>query len=277
MKKIGKIILFALIIILISGAGIVYYSFYIEPNRLVVHDYELTYQTTSTTEELNIVQISDIHMSDSFNLEHLDKLVDKVNEQQADLILFTGDLFDIYNSYPNHEAVSERLAKLKSTYGKYAIWGNRDYGGGASRIYEDSMITAGFTILRNESTLLSIKGKQILLQGLDDVLMGAPDVASLRSEEPVDYRILMVHEPDIADEYKDESVDLFLAGHSHGGQIRIPFYDIIHTSMAQKYKRGMYTVNEETGSKIYVNTGLGTTKIRARLGVPPEIAVFHLK
>lgn len=276
MKKLVKRFLLIGTLCILIVVGILGYSFFIEPNRLVVHDYDLTYKVKNNAKEIKIVQLSDLHMSEAFDLDNLERVVEEVNSQKPDIILFTGDLFDNYSLYPYADDVQTRLAKLSSTHGKYAIWGNRDYGGGAVRVYESIMQKAGFTILRNESTTISIQGQTMLLQGLDDALMGAVDVKSLQVNNAADYRIMMAHEPDIVDEFKNEDVDLFLSGHSHGGQIRLPFQDIIYTSMAQKYKRGFYTMNEEKASQLYVHSGIGTTKIHARFLVPPSIAVFHL-
>ena len=95
-----------------------------------------------------------------------------------------------------------------------------------------------------------------------------------------DYEILLTHEPDTADTFLEYDYDLVLSGHSHGGQIRIPFFPeinrkaVLSTSLAAKYTGGMYQLGSNTN--MYVNTGIGTTHISVRFGVVPEISVFMI-
>ena len=94
------------------------------------------------------------------------------------------------------------------------------------------------------------------------------------------YNILLIHEPDTADFFQEYPYDLVLSGHSHGGQVNIPFIPAINqkaissTNLAKNYVSGMYELNSKT--KIYVNTGIGTTHVSGRLGVVPEISIFHI-
>lgn len=100
--------------------------------------------------------------------------------------------------------------------------------------------------------------------------------------DAADFKILLTHEPDSVLTFPDSGHPLILSGHSHGGQVRIPFLPFINeravaaTSLSSKYSGGMYRVGEEGKQKLYVNTGLGTTHISARFGVVPEITVFEI-
>lgn len=164
---------------------------------------------------------------------------------------------------------------MKASIGKYAVWGNHDYGGGAARVYEKVMNAANFTVLKNSGETISLKdGKKLFIGGLDDSLLGNPSVdETLAYRQRYDYSILLTHEPDVADKFIGTNTQLILAGHSHGGQIRLPFYQVKNV-LAEKYIRGLYELSDHT--KLYVNTGLGTTSIHARMGVPPEISVFQI-
>lgn len=84
----------------------------------------------------------------------------------------------------------------------------------------------------------------------------------------------MTHEPDVADSFVDAGFDLILAGHSHGGQVNLPFWSQPTTALARKYTRGLYRLSEQTN--LYVNAGIGTSRYPVRFGVVPEITVFHL-
>lgn len=169
----------------------------------------------------------------------------------------------------------EKLKQLQATIGKYAVWGNRDYGGGASAVYDEVMEASGFTVMKNQGETVTLAdGRRLFIGGLDDSLLGNPSVSeTLSYRETYDYALLMTHEPDVADAFIGTGTQLVLAGHSHGGQIWIPFYPITNV-LAEKYTRGLYQLDQET--QLYVNTGLGTTAIHARFGVIPEITHFTI-
>ena len=165
----------------------------------------------------------------------------------------------------------------KSKFGKYAVFGNRDYGGGAERFYEDLMESAGFNVLLNNHETLNIKGTTLSLFGADDALIGYYDsVQTMKGIQENHLNLLMLHEPDLADDFINYPVDLVVAGHSHGGQVYIPFVGpLMTTALAEKYVRGFYEINRDMN--LYVNTGIGNTKAPFRLFNVPQITVFYLK
>lgn len=250
-----------------------FYAFKIEPNLVVTHHLKLGDRTRPA--EVKIVQLSDIQVSESFETNRLAKVIRKVNKEKPDIIVFTGDLFDNYAQYQHEQEIIEQLSQLNASIGKYAVWGNHDYGGGAARIYESVMNAGGFKVLKNSGeTLLLKSGKKLFIGGMDDSLLGNPSVdETLADRQGYDYSVLLTHEPDVADCFIGTNTQLILAGHSHGGQIRLPFYQVKNV-LAEKYIRGLYELSDHT--KLYVNTGLGTTSIHARFAVPPEISVFQL-
>lgn len=271
-KRVVKIVLLVVVLIgLLVG-----YAFKIEPKMLVVHSFHLNEDKGAS---VKIVQISDIQVSETYTVNQLNRLVEKINQISPDIIVFTGDLFENYSTFPQKQEVTDSLSQLKATVGKFAVWGNRDYGGGAFKIYEDLLTNAGFTLLNNSGVTVPVSNdKKLFIGGMDDGLLGKPDIDLLLSQmdDKYDYEIVLMHEPDMAELLKDTSVNLLLAGHSHGGQIRIPFMKTIKTSLAEKYDDGFYTINKDNGMQLYVNTGIGTSRIAARFMVPPEIAVFTI-
>lgn len=202
------------------------YAFKIEPNLAVVHRIRLG--DKSKPEALNVLQLSDIQVSESYTTKRLDQVIRKVNQENPDIIVFTGDLFDNYTQYNHEQEIIERLGELKATIGKYAVWGNHDYGGGAARIYERVMNAANFEVLKNAGETISLaNGKKVFIGGLDDSLLGAPSIEeTLSYRQRYDYSVLLTHEPDVADGFIGTNTQLVLAGHSHGGQIRLPFYEV---------------------------------------------------
>lgn len=276
MKFIRKILIFVLCLFL-TGALLAGYAFKIEPAMLFTHYYDLNAPDRKITQVIRVIQLSDIQVNAYYTEHKLDKLVDKVNDLSPDVIVFTGDLFDNFSKYKAVDAVTLALSSLNASYGKYAVWGNRDYGGGASRVYADIMSDSGFTLLKNEgATITTTNGQELFIGGLDDALLGTPDISATLGQmgnEP-DYRIILLHEPDLADRLETDSADLLLAGHSHGGQVRLPFINSPSTALAEKYTAGFYDLSKNM--KLYVNTGIGTSHIPVRFMVPPEIAVFNI-
>lgn len=277
--KIFKYLCIFLLSMILIGAGCLFYAFKIEPYRLAIKEFNLNEQTKDS-EEVTIVQISDLHIKEDFTYEDIQKVVNKINTQQPDIVLFTGDLYDNYAAYNDDAHVIETLQKIEATTAKIAIWGNRDHGGGASRQYEYIMEQSGFTLLQNEHFNIEVaSGAQLLFSGLDDSLLGYPYLNEYAGE--AQYRLLLSHEPDTVNDYLNYSYDLALSGHSHGGQIDIPFLPFINeqvmatSALSSMYCGGMYEL-EGALKQLYVNTGIGTTHISARFNVVPEITVFHL-
>lgn len=271
-KKTKRILLSIISVFILLIVALPFYAWKVEPFLVHVNHVELGKKNERTP--LNVVQISDLQVSEYYETNRLDKVIEKVNAQKPDILLFTGDLFDNYSKYPEQMApMIEKLKAFKANIGKYAVWGNHDYGGGAVRVYEDVMSAGEFTVLRNQGETLTLSdGRQVFLGGLDDSLLGNPSVSDTLAYRQ-NYAITMTHEPDVADAFIGTDTQLVLAGHSHGGQVWIPFYPIKNV-LAEKYTRGLYQLDAIT--QLYVNTGIGTTSIHARFGVIPEVTQFTI-
>lgn len=273
--KIFTMIFFCILLLILLPCGIAFYSFYIEPFRLTIDTLSLE---SSLSREVRIVQVSDIQISRHYTTENLEKVVQAVNRQQPDILLFTGDLYENYASYRDDEALISLLSQMDAKYGKFAIWGNRDYGGGAVRKYESILAQSGFTLLTNASVSIPVSDTDtVFLAGLDDALLGQPDITPILQQLSGDentYTILMTHEPDTAEQYAQMGFDLIVSGHSHGGQVNIPFFPTITTHLAERYIDGLYSLSEQT--QLYVNSGIGTSRIPVRFRVPPEISLLLL-
>jgi uncharacterized protein len=242
---------------------------------------------------IKILQISDFHIG-SFggNPKMVEKAVDLINSQNADYILFTGDLVNnIAAEVPEFIPI---LQKLKSRYGMYSILGNHDYGEyfqwTSKELHQQNMEdlfnhhkTIGFRLLRNESLKLQRNGAEIGLIGVEN--WGNPPFPqygdlnkAMNSVKDVDFRILMSHDPSHWDAQvlNKTDINLTLSGHTHGMQfaIRIPGWRWSPVKM--KYPRwgGLYTEGKQ---KLYVNIGIGYIAFPGRVGTPPEITVFELK
>lgn len=259
---------------------IVFYTYarLIEPALLTVQYENIYSEILCDKNNIKIVQFSDTHISEFFGLDNLIKVVDKINGENPHIVVFTGDLLDQFDKYENKDnihKIEEALGQIKAPLGKYAVYGNHDYGGGAERAYGQIMENGGFTLLINEK--VQIEEYKINIIGMDDSIFGTFDKEAIVNFLDEDFfNIILSHEPDVADHFFEYSVDLFLAGHSHGGQINLPFINYT-TYLAQKYKKGMYAINNYRQTKVYVNVGLGTSKIPMRFMAIPELTVFTLR
>lgn len=197
-----------------------------------------------------------------------------------DIIFFTGDLMDEPNKYSEQGAIPPLLKRLNAPFGKFAIYGNHDHGGYGTDIYKSIMNESGFTLLQNEFNRITLlDGSQIYVLGLDDAMLGKPDLTALIPEIPAEsYKILLCHEPDLADNVLVHGVQLQLSGHSHGGQIKIPFLGpLVTPPLSEKYHEGFYKIENELNQlTLYVNRGIGTTRLPFRFHSKPEVTVFHL-
>ena len=270
MKKLPMIGLATLVL----GLSLAFYAFFIEPKRLTIHQYNVG-TADDRQSVITLLQISDIHLKKNYSTDQLNRIVAAANAQKPDIIVFTGDLFDNYANYGPVEETTKLLAELNAPLGKFAIWGNHDYGGGAAAVYPSIWHNSGFQLMENDGLTLRTENDQVIyLAGIDDSLFGTPSLEdALLNRSDGDYTILLTHEPDVADRALGRDVSLILSGHSHGGQVNIPFVPVTNV-LAEKYISGFYTLSEETS--LYVNTGLGTTLLPVRFRVPPEIAVFTL-
>lgn len=269
-----KKIMLIFISLLAMGACLAVYGFFIEPKRLTTKHYKLG-ETETSLDIVRMIQLSDIHLQKSYGTEQLEKIVTAVNQEKPDIVVFTGDLFDNYASYGPVNETIDLLSKIDAPFGKYAVWGNHDYGGGASAVYADIMASSGFQLLENTGQTLAVTGqKKLYLAGIDDSLFGNPSIEeAMMTQTEAAYSVLLSHEPDVVESAVDFNISLVLSGHSHGGQVNIPFFPVT-TALAEKYIHGFYTLGSQT--QLYVNTGLGTSMIPIRIGVPPQFTVFDL-
>lgn len=239
-----------------------------------------------------IVQISDVHSGSFFNPKKLQKAIDLINEQDADVVLFTGDMV---NNYADEFKPFIPLFKsIKAKDGKFSILGNHDYGDyGAWNSREEKaqniptlknyQAEAGFKMLRNENIALEKNGEKIYLLGvenwgikpfpqygdLDKALKGVPEDA---------IKVLMSHDPTHFDEVVKKHkthVHLTLSGHTHGMQFGLDLKNIKWSPVKFKYKKWA-DLYESEGKYLYVNRGFGVIAYPGRVGINPEITVIEL-
>ncbi|WP_373483193.1 metallophosphoesterase [Acetobacterium sp.] len=272
--KFGKFLLLTTITLTAILVGCYPYARYVEPNLLMVNREKL--ESSRIEAPLKIVFFGDTHLGEFSDNGQLDRIITKINAENADLVIFTGDLIGSSRNFTvNPEAIAQNLAKIQATYGKVAVMGNHEYALLDHYNYEDLMNAAGFEVLVND--WLDISKLNVRLLGLDDVYRGNPDINL--TDEALDgaYNILLTHEPDIVDEMNSDAVQLVLAGHTHGGQISLPYLtEKILPANGKKYVKGLFVIGIEGQTNLFVTKGTGMTKLPFRFMNVPEIVSIEV-
>ncbi|MBP1932985.1 metallophosphoesterase [Ammoniphilus resinae] len=224
---------------------------------------------------LRLVQFSDVHLGHYFGQQELLEVVEKINNLNPDMICFTGDLVDQDGS--ELQAAIPILTELQAPLGKWAVLGNHDYYGEEVNQVIETLENAGFHVLNNTSNQITRNDQSIRVAGVDDSLKGNPDISkAIKGTTKEEFVLLLSHTPDYADQCKNYPVALQLSGHSHGGQIRVPFYGSLVTPPgAKKYIDGLIQI-KDSNLLLYVNRGIGTTILPLRFSCRPEITLFTL-
>ncbi|MFZ0608266.1 MAG: metallophosphoesterase [Xanthobacteraceae bacterium] len=274
-----------------AGAGLialapiatVAYAGGVEPMGLVVTRYAVTPSQWPAGRKLTITVIADLHAGGpDMKLPHIRHAVDTAQTLDGDIIVLLGDFTAWYRHF-TWEPVADpvwaaELARLSAPLGVWAILGNHDWWHDLAGV-RSALAGVQIPVLENNAVLLGTAGRRFWLAGLGDQLAyrlgggrfrGVDDLPGtmeqIKTDDPV---LLLAHEPDIFPQVSNR-VALTLAGHTHGGQIRVPF--LWERFVPSKYHaRYAYGHVIENNRHLIVSGGLGTSIIPARLGVPPEI------
>jgi predicted MPP superfamily phosphohydrolase len=219
---------------------------------------------------LTIAHLSDLHMTGQLTQAFYDVVVEETNALKPDLVLITGDILEKEKCLP---WVEPTLGRLEARYGKYFILGNHEYRLADPNRLRQALAGVGFTNLGSRWEYLVIGGSRLLLAGNERPWFGSlPDVPN-RSDDV--FRILLSHTPDQLPWARAQHFDLMLAGHNHGGQIRLPYLGalIAPSLYGCRYAGGLY---QEPPTLLHVSRGIaGIHPIR--LNCPPEIALLVLE
>ncbi len=230
---------------------------------------------------LRIVQISDLHIGNAMEGERLDRLVERVNALEPDLLAVTGDIFDFD---PEHvEDGARRLGGLRARLGAYAVLGNHDTYTGTELVAEAlGALAPELRLLRGEIVRVPTESP-LYVAGVDDPGRNwnsrdlvLPELEALARRRPADGPVvLLVHRPQAFPQAARLGFPLVLAGHTHGGQLALPSRGG-RSNLARfitEFDRGLFRVN---GSVMYVNRGIGVGGPALRLNCPREIATIEL-
>lgn len=254
----------------------------IEPNRPRLIRKEIALRRwPARLDGFTIALLSDFHYDPVFSVHPLRSAVETVSGLHPDLVALTGDFVSLSLFGPKRkgaahaETCAALLRKLRAPHGVWSVLGNHDAFSDPDRV-TNALQGAGILTLSNQSVAIEKESARFWLAGVDDVLGGTADLPSTLQPVPSDEAVvLMAHEPDYADLVAAYPVDLQLSGHSHGGQLRIPFMRPLYLPpLAKKYVWGLFKIRALT---LYTNAGIGTVELPVRWNCPPEITLMTLR
>ncbi|MCP8616029.1 metallophosphoesterase [Salirhabdus salicampi] len=263
------------------GGGTYYYAKHLEP--AMIHIQRDSIQSDSIPADFHnvkIVQFGDTHIGFHYDIDQLEHLVKEINAEKPHIVLFSGDLVDnpMQLLHSEFRRIVNVLTKISGPYGKFWIYGNHDHGGYGTETIAKLMEESDFQLLQNESSEIQIGNSKINIAGLDDVILGKPDLNKTFADINLNtFTLLLCHEPDYADHTVQHPIDLQLSGHSHGGQVRIPFYGHLYSPpFARKYVDRQYTIGQYP-LQLFITRGVGTTRLPYRFLCKPEFNVYTLQ
>jgi predicted MPP superfamily phosphohydrolase len=233
-------------------------------------------------ENFRIVQISDLHYDEYSEPSFVARVIGQVNALAPDLVVLTGDFVSFGPlgrgfAMGAMERCAEQLSHIACAQ-RFAVMGNHDSVLGAPTI-RPILAAVGIPLLVNEYVPIERGGERLWLSGIHDPVTHVPNLDTAIPERPDGPVVLMSHGPDYADTVlqhpRGRLVDLMIAGHTHGGQVRLPFLGpIVLPSGGKKYVEGLFRFER---MQLYVNRGIGTTGLPLRLNSPPEVTLLTLE
>ena len=265
----------ALAVPLVGVSAASAYATLIEPYNYLVSQTDVYLKNLPERfENYRITQLTDVHHSRILGIEEVRRVVQLAQRTKPDIFVLTGDYSTSYRRYI--EPCAEALGGLSAPDGVWAVLGNHDH-------YTDPELTTWalerqhITVLKNQNTNLKRGPDTLQLSGIDDWTWNATDwtkaFAGLNKAVPT---ILLSHQPNVLEFDQTQNMSLILSGHTHGGQIKIPWLGT-PAKLATKdlrFAQGLFRHNDV---QLYVSSGTGVIGLPIRFGVRPEIAVLRLK
>jgi len=228
-----------------------------------------------------LAMLSDFHYDSVFSVHPIRAAVDLVRGLRPELIVLTGDFVsvplvgDSARGAIVAEPCAELLSHMQAPFGLWAVTGNHDSFTAPHRV-KAALRANGIRVLENHAVPIERDNARFWLAGVDDILGRTSNLPAALGDIPSgEAAVLLAHEPDFADYASRFPVDLQLSGHSHGGQVRLPYLPPLYLpDMAKKYILGRYQVGN---LKLYTNPGIGTVGVPMRFDCPPEVTIIKLR
>jgi uncharacterized protein len=269
----------------VSVALMVFYGSFIEPQIITITEEEIV---LPMNEEMTIVLLSDFHVGPYKGKDFVRRVVERVQDIDPDLVLLLGDF--VYLESDPIDALTP-LSHIQPRYGIFSVLGNHEYSCYWGNVMTRKYITGfdhslrvrraleriGATVLVNNWTEVATESGSLFLAGLDDMCTGRADLHKAlpkhNRKAPI---ILLSHDPSVILDNLATYPHLIVSGHTHGGQIRLPFLGPLSplpTQLGRSYDQGLFAVDKNT--TLAITRGLGESGARARLFAPPEIMILR--
>ena len=255
----------------------IFWGFFIEPNRLVVRQQALHIEGwPKELAGLKIAVLSDIHAGSAFiDDKKLELIVERTNDLQPDLIVILGDYMSGLGAEREDlqpEAFAPILKNFHARLGVYSVLGNHDWWYNGTKV-SAALEQNGIHVLEDQVVEIKVEGRSLWLAGLADLWTRPQHIESTIAKVPEGETVIaLTHNPDIFPRLP-QRVPLLLAGHTHGGQVQLPFIGSVTqpSDYGQRYLQGHVFENNH---HLFVTTGIGTSIIPVRFNVPPEIVLL---
>lgn len=225
-------------------------------------------------EGYRVAQLSDLHIGGLTPRRRAQRWVARANALDVDLVALTGDYVTSGTAF--HHDIAAAVSELRARDGVFAVLGNHDYFGEGEPLIS-LLREGGATVLRNEHRTITRGDDRLVVAGVDDTYTRRADIArALEGREAGLPVVALAHDPQLFATLARHGVALVLSGHTHWGQLALPFAaERVNVSrLSYRYHAGLYSSGAST---LYVHPGLGTTGPPVRLGAPPEITVLRLR
>lgn len=283
MSKKRLITVIIVLTLVLSVFVVVYDGFNKAPKRLKInYRYLESPKIAKDLDGLQIAFISDIYYNNFMDKERFENIVEKINENNPDVVIFLGDLFDSSHSSEVSDKtqveITNLLTKISAKYGKFAVLGENDYYNNDMEMNVNKVLfDANFEVLKNDVVNISKDSKETFqLVGIDSPINKKDDIqTAYKDVKDNQFTLTVLHTPDTAKVLPQKKTDLVVAGHSLGGQINIPLLgQIYNKELAEKFYSGLYNIGS---LNLYVSNGLGTTNKDVRIFAPAEVVIYTLK
>jgi len=276
-----KIVRLLLLILLATLFVTVFYGSFVEPNIIKVKNISLNFNKTQEHETIKIAFASDIHVGPYKKEAFIEYLVRRINKEQTDFIFLGGDMLF------GKEFEAKYLRPLQNLDAPtFAVTGNHEYNLGKygdlkqldqTKLLRENFQAWGIEILDNETQNFNYNNITLSISGIKDLWTGRADLKKVRDNiKANDINVLIAHNPDVILDSDHEAFDLILSGHTHAGQIRLPFIGAlmgVPTILGRKYDHGLWQFDK---NHLYISSGLGESGPRARLFNPPELTIIEI-
>jgi len=259
-----------------AGGALAAYAFLLEPRwlevtRPTVHVRDLP----PALEGLRIALLTDLHAGDGTSTSLIRRACRMAMAERPDLIAITGDL--AADDADGFRDVLDSLACLQAPLGVYAVPGNHDHIIGIQTWHRQIAEHPVIEDLTNRAVIREVGGARLCVAGVDDLSEGRPHLGALPDPAARDLTLLLAHDPDQAERARRtyDRIDLVLSGHTHGGQVRLPWIGALRnpSDYEELYEHGL---RRRPWTQVYISRGVGTVHLTVRFLCRPEVTVIRL-